>query len=183
VTTPQTVSFYLGAIKQDTFVGTTSTGKWLKTYAVCIDNKKINAVAWDNKGKEHVYHSKKKYNNINNFITVIYPDDFAGAPNVTASAFCQIHLFNSSKSYVTLYVKHATADEKITILSPYQSQVFTTHCFNEEYLIAKLMHQNRRGQWVEGQRYKTLKQYTVVNALPFVTFPDNFRETLNYSWD
>jgi len=93
------------------------------------------------------------------------------------------HLFNSSKSYVTLYVKHATADEKITILSPYQSQVFTTHCFNEEYLIAKLMHQNRRGQWVEGQRYKTLKQYTVVNALPFVTFPDNFRETLNYSWD
>ena len=182
VTTPQTVSFYLGPITQDTFVGTGGTGKWLNTYAVCIKDKKVRAIAWDSDGNKHTYKSTQTYNNINNFITVIYPQDFDGAPSVTSSALCQVHLFNNSKALVAVYVKTATANNKITVLKPYQNQIYTSLCFNSEALIARLTYKDKNGRWQNGQRYKSLTKYTDINDIPFVTFPDDFKKTATYNW-
>jgi len=204
VTTPQTVGFYLGRVTKNNFVGYTTAGKWINTYDKCVNNKKISAVVWDQKGERHTYHSKKKYNNINNFITLIYPQDFNNVKRSETNVFCNIHILNNSNKFSAFYVKHARASNKLTVLAPWQSKLVTSPCFTGEKIIAKVLYKDRGlsckvndtspqcikdkyyehhpEKWKEGQRYKSIKRYTDINKIPYIAYPDNFKKAVNFNW-
>lgn len=183
VTTPQTVSFYLGDVGQDHFAGTTAMGKWLRNNTICLNNQFIHAVVWDSEGKKHKYKSIQRYNNVNNTITVLYPKDFAKAPVSQENISCQIHLINNSKEQLTFYVKSATPAHELATAAPYQNKVVTSPCFTDEKIIARQMQQNAEGKLVAGDRYQALQTYSDINQLALIIYPEGFnRDPLEHNW-
>ena len=181
VATPQTVGFYLGTVTKNNFVGYANVGQWLRTYAVCLTDQYVRAVVWDSQGRKHVYKSKEKYNNVNSYITLIYPQDFDGALAEQADVVCRLHLLNNSAQNVSFYVKSSFATHKLITLNPWQTQIVTSPCFSNEEIIARTLYKNKQGLWQEEQRYKSEQKYTDINTVPYLSFPDNFKETMTFS--
>tara|TARA_Y100000815_G_C13324408_1_gene493590 strand:- start:653 stop:1264 length:612 start_codon:yes stop_codon:yes gene_type:complete len=176
VTTPQTVGFYFGVISTSHFIGYANVGQWLHTNTLCLNHDYVHVIVWDNQGREHEYRTKQKYTNVNTMVTVIYPQDFNHALSEQTTVICRIHILNNSDNTTAFFVKNAFTSHQLVTLAPWQEKLVTAPCFTQEKIVAKRLQKNSHGVLKATQKYKSIQKYDDVNTVPYLSFPDAFKE-------
>lgn len=177
VTQPKTVLFYAGGIKAGNVLGIVGVGKWVEKNDLCIPNKVVTAVTWDERGKPQYYvtrrGNKQQYiNNINNLITIEFPKDFAKAPLRTASVICKMQLVNASHEKVDFFAGAQTSSYKLAQLKPGEKVLQEMPCFKNQKIIARIL--KSQEQTIALHSFKTVKVYSDINQIPSVVFPSQF---------
>lgn len=173
VTTPQTVQFYqeTRSLRKNS-LGVTEVGRWLMNQSLCYQQQYIYARTWDKHGVEHRFHSKQRYSNLNQVVTLQYPQDFTKVPKPTTAVRCHANFLNNSNKTIYLYAAKADPLQKIAKIDPFKRFTGASICFVNRPLV--VLWQEMNGKKVKEHQYQSTQNYTNLNQ-PFISnYPQKF---------
>lgn len=172
VTSPSTVAFYRDKVDSANYLGITKVGHWLQNDAMCIDSQPLIAVTWNETGKAFAFKSKRRVGNINQQLSLVYPQDFV-ATSAKKTILCQVSVLNNSAIPIALYAEKIASDTRIALLKPYQKQLLVAPCFNNKRILGVYAKQNQETLLLSYFLSKTT--VNDINHIPMVEFPRQFK--------